>query len=234
MVAIASSLSDVMSEVRTEFIAENPEIEIVFNTASSGILAQQIEQNAPIDIFASADLSLIEDLIDHQKITPKSSRIFAQNTLVLASSLNSELKLGSLDDLLDRQVSRIALGNPNLVPAGNYAKVALGRSPTEENLYRTLEQDRKLVFAENVRQVLAYLEAQAVDVGFIYKTDLRQTYDVQEVLSLSSEKTGEISYAIAPVSHNQTKNIAKQFIDFILSEKGQEIISDYGFLKAMD
>ncbi|WP_160148455.1 molybdate ABC transporter substrate-binding protein [[Leptolyngbya] sp. PCC 7376] len=234
VVAIASSLSDVMSEIRTEFIGSYPNVNVVFNAASSGILAQQIEQNAPIDIFASADLKIIQELINQQKINPQTNKIFAQNHLVLAAVKNSTLNVESLEELVSDEINKIALGNPKLVPAGNYAKNALRRSPSNQDLYRTLNLQQKLVFTENVRQVLTYVETQSVDAGFIYQTDLQHSQAVSQLLALDSEQTGEISYAIAPIQKTINKTGTQEFIDFVLSPQGQEIIAEYGFWMATD
>ncbi|OKH19565.1 molybdate ABC transporter substrate-binding protein [[Limnothrix rosea] IAM M-220] len=234
VVAIASSLGDVMAEIKTEFLAKYPEVNLVFNVASSGVLAQQIRQNAPVDIFASADLSLIQRLIDEKKISSKDNKIFAHNRLVLAASTQSEIKLSSLDSLVKTDIQKIALGNPNSVPAGRYAKNALGRSPSMPNLYESLQKQQKLVFGENVRQVLAYLENQVADVGFIYQTDLRPTSKARSLLILDPKLTGEISYGIAPIQQGLKKVGTQNFIDFVLSPQGQQIIKEYGFLALRD
>ena len=227
--AIASSLSDVMADIREEFLKQYPYTQITFNTASSGVLAKQIQQNAPVDIFASADIELVKNLVPSQDI-----EIFAQNQLVLATSTASAITIQSLEELDNPEIQTIALGNPNSVPAGKYAQIALGRSPLNLDLYQRLQEQNKLVFGENVRQVLAYLESQVAEVGFIYQTDLQQSQKVKSLLTLDSALTGEINLAIAIVNPTAEKLATREFIDFTLSGEGQKVIEQHGFLPIKD
>ncbi len=232
-VAIASSLSDVMTEVKTKFNEQYPDIKIQFNQAASGVLAQQINQQAPIDVFASADVETIQKLVDQQKIQAEKVHIFAQNQLVLAQLKDSEIEIQSLEDLTHSAIRKVAMGNPKTVPAGKYAQNAL-QNINGKNLYQQLIDRQKIVFAENVRQILTYLENREVEAGFIYQTDLNQAPELKSIFVLDTKLTGEILYAIAPIMSSPNQGDAQSLIDFILSDQGETILQKYGFLTARD
>lgn len=231
VVAIASSLTDVMAEVRTEFQAQYPDISIQFNTAASGTLQRQIEQRAPIDIFASAALEPIQSLVQKDFISPESIRIFAQNQLVLIQTKDSKPRLKTLTDLGVNDVQKIAMGNPKTVPAGKYTANLLEKYP---QLYQQLQKGQKIVFAENVRQVLTYVQNQAVVAGFVYRTDILQQSDLEIIESFPEALIAPIVYAIAPIKASPSPTQAQLFIDFVLGEQGQIILQRYGFLSPKD
>lgn len=236
-VAIASSLSNVMTEIKTEFNEKYPGVNLQFTQAASGILAQQIRQGAPIDIFASADIDQVKILAEQGKIKSQNIDIFAKNQLILAQRKDSKIRVKSLNDLRDRAIQKVAIGNPKTVPAGKYARYALERSPNfedDKSLYQLLIDREKIVFAENVTQILGYLENRDVDVGFVYQTDVQQSPNLASVLPLDTAFTGEILYAIAPIVTSPSQAEAKSFINFILSDQGQTILQKYGFLTTRD
>ncbi|ANV84139.1 molybdate ABC transporter substrate-binding protein [Picosynechococcus sp. PCC 7003] len=231
VVAIAASLTDVMAEIRAEFQAQHPDISIQFNTAASGTLQRQIEQQAPIDIFASAALEPVESLAQKGFVETEAIRIFAKNQLVLIQNQQSQPQLNHLEDLADEDVPKVALGNPKTVPAGKYAANLLEKYP---QLYETLEQSQKLVFGENVRQVLTYVQNQSVTAGFVYQTDIFQQSNLRVIESFSPELTDSILYAIAPIKTSLHQSQGQLFIDFILGQQSQAILQKYGFLSPRD
>ena len=231
VVAIAASLTDVMAELRTEFQIQHPDIAIQFNTAASGTLQRQIEQQAPIDIFASAALEPLESLAQKEFVAAEAIRIFAENQLVLIQNQQNQPQLNRLADLATEEVSKVALGNPKTVPAGRYAANLLEKYP---QLYQTLEESQKLVFGENVRQVLTYVQNQSVTAGFVYQTDIFQQSNLRVIESFPAELTGSILYAIAPIKASLNQAQGQLFIDFILGQQGQAILQKYGFLSPRD
>ncbi|MBV5260829.1 molybdate ABC transporter substrate-binding protein [Synechococcus moorigangaii CMS01] len=227
VVAIAASLTDVMTEIQAEFQLVHPDISIQFNAAASGTLQRQIEQQAPIDIFASAALEPVESLAQKGLIEAENIQIFAQNQLVLIQDTQNQPQLNGVTDLTNADVKKVALGNPKTVPAGQYAVHLLVQYP---KLYQILEQSQKLVFGENVRQVLTYVQNRSVTAGFVYRTDVFLQSDFRIVASFSPKFTGSILYAIAPIKASKNSPQAQIFIDFLFSQQAQEIFSQYGFL----
>ncbi|MGB2925889.1 MAG: molybdate ABC transporter substrate-binding protein [Limnothrix sp.] len=230
-VAIAASLGEVMGEIKMQFEQTYPDIKIQFNTASSGTLQRQIEEQASIDVFASAALEPIQNLVAKKYIQADQVKIFATNKLVLVQSSKQKNQINALQDLANSNIQRIAMGNPKTVPAGHYAKNALRRSP---NLYNILKKENKLIFGENVKQVLTYIVTQNVDAGFVYQTDIYSQPDLKLIQVFEADMTGKIQYAIAPLRKTANPEIAATFIEFVTGQKGQTILAKYGFTQPKD
>ena len=222
LVSAAASLTNAYQEMKAPFEKANPGINIVFNFAASGALLKQMEQGAPVDVFASADqvtMDKAENLID-----PASRVNFAGNALVLIVPAEEGLPLTGPEDLKGEQVKLVAMGNPDSVPVGRYAKGALEAL----GLYEALTP--KFVLAESVRQALDYVVRGEVQAGFVYATDAALRADKVKV---TAEVTGHkpISYPIALLKESKSKDMGQKFIDFVKAEEGQAILARFGFKK---
>jgi molybdate transport system substrate-binding protein len=157
-VSAAMSLSDVFKDIGAGFQKKHPEVKINFNFAASGVLEKQIEQGAPVDLFASASQEEM-NVLEEKGLIIKSTRTnFTRNKLVIIAP--SRLTIEELKNL-----DKIAIGDPKTVPAGRYAQTFLENA----GIYEMSKS--KLIFAENVRQVLDYVERGEVDAGFVYFSD---------------------------------------------------------------
>ena len=236
-VSAAASLTDAFSEIAAEFEAANPDVNVELNLAGSGSLRLQIEAGAPIDVFASASQKDMDILAGKDLIDDQSRMDFAQNSLVLIVPQNSATGIASIGDLSGADVTNIAMGGPDTVPAGQYAKLAL----EDADVWNELGD--KMIFAENVRQVLAYVQQGEVDAGFVYITDVNnaQRHDGRggdagsddsgiRVISAVSLNMA-IQYPVAVISSSNHKDEAGAFINFVNGERGQEILKSYGFDK---
>lgn len=229
-VAAAASLSEAFTEIATSFQAQLPTFTVHFNFAASGFLQKQIERGAPIDVFASAAARPMDALETQNLLLPQTRKTFARNQLVLVATTAQTPWLKKLSDLRDSRLKRLAIGNPATVPAGEYAKMALEK----ENLYTKLEKEKKLVFGDNVRQVLTYVEQGNVDAALVYATDAAISKKVKAIARISLESTRPIRYWIAVVKQSQNSQQAKEFINFVTSNRGQQILQKYGFLPVAD
>ena len=224
-VSAAISLKDAFEEIGTVFRQRNPGVKLVFNFGGSGNLARQIEAGAPVDVFASAASKDMDDISLKGLLAANSRKDFARNTVVLIKPVNSTIGLGSLKDLLRVEVKRIAVGNPRTVPAGRYAEQALNHF----QLWNVLKE--KIVFGENVRQVLDYVARNEADAGLVYSTDAAvRTREVKIVERLPAESHQPVVYPIGVVNGTKEEPSAKAFVDFILSPEGQKIVSQHGFI----
>ncbi|MBI5521053.1 MAG: molybdate ABC transporter substrate-binding protein [Desulfarculus sp.] len=124
LVSAAASLREALQEAGQAFQAQNPGARVAFNFGASGALASQIEQGAPVDVFASANQEHMDRLDRQGLLLPQTRRHFAANALVIIQPGESPT-LSQPQELLAPQVRRLALGDPALVPAGQYAKQAL-------------------------------------------------------------------------------------------------------------
>jgi len=222
VVSAAASLTDAFSAMKAPFEAANPGLTATFNFAASGPLFRQIEQGAPVDVFASADLKWMGEMLKAGLAAPGTDKLFAVNELVLAVPAANPGKVGTLADLKAEAVKRIAVGTPATVPAGNYTQIAL----TKSGDWNALEP--KFVFAESVRQVLDYVSRGEVEAGFVYATDAKKAGEkvfVAVVVPLDEP----VSYPIAPLAKAPHPEAAQAFVDFVLSSEGRKILASFGF-----
>jgi molybdate transport system substrate-binding protein len=224
MVAAAASLNNAFTEIGKAYEKATPGTRVLFNFAASGQLLQQIARGAPADVFAAADLETM-DRAEQQRLILHSSRAnFATNKLLLVVPADSKLEISKLQDLTSPQVQRIALGTPEIVPAGRYAKAAL------ENAGLWPELTPKLIFTQNVRQSLDYVFRGEVDAGFVYASDAAVS-PVKVRTALEVALQSPVVYPIGAVKGFGNENRALDFIAFVRSDAGQAILAKYGFLK---
>ena len=129
-------------------------------------------------------------------------------------------KIDSLDDLKSDSITKIAIGDPESVPAGKYAKEVLDNT----KLYDAVQS--KLVLGKDVKQVLSYVQQGAAQVGFVYLSDAHGVDDVDVVLTTDEDTHSEIAYPIAVLKDSKQSDAAKQFEDFLLSDAGQAILEN--------
>jgi molybdate transport system substrate-binding protein len=226
LISAASSLTDAMNEIGIAFTKENPNISVRFNFAASGPLEQQIEQGAPVDVFASASLKEV-DALDQKKLLEPNIRInFAGNKLVLVAAPDSSVK--GWDDLKSSSVKKVALSNPDSVPSGRYAQETL----IHRGLWSAVKP--KAVFGENVRQTLTYVSGGNVDVGIVFATDAQTEKGKVKVISEAVVGTDHkpIVYPAVVLLHAPHREAAKKFTAFLQSSNAQAIFSRYGFVSA--
>lgn len=222
-VAAAASLTDVLQAVQTRYEASQSAIAIQYNFASSGTLQQQIEQGAAGDLFISAAAKQMDQLQAKGLIVPETRQDLLTNQLVLIVPKPAIAPVASLQDLTTSKATRIALGDPKSVPAGQYATAAL----TKLGLWEQIKP--KTVFATNVRQVLQFVEAGNADAGIVYLTDAKQSQSVKIVEVISDTLHPPITYPIAVLSNSPNQEQAKTFIQFLLSRPAEQIFIQYGF-----
>jgi len=222
-VSAAASLGGVVSDVQKAFELKEPGIKVDFNLGSSGALRQQIEHGAPVDVFLSAAQEPVRALTELGLVKEEEVWVFATNRLVLIQSRHTAFEMQSWEDLGRSEIRRIAIGNPDHVPAGQYGKSVL----ESLGLWETLQ--RKLVFAEDVRQVLAYVEAGGADAGIVYRTDAADAKRARLVADAPSGSHPPVVYLAAIVRASRQQGPARAFVEFLLSGEGQAILHHHGF-----
>jgi len=226
-ISAAISLKNAFEDIAMVFQERNAGAKLLFNFGASGDLARQIEAGAPVDVFASAAQKDMDDIDRKGLVASNSRKNFAGNAVVLIKPANSNIPINSLEDLRRREVGKIAIGNPKTVPAGRYAEEALRHF----NLWEGLKE--KLVFAENVRQVLDYVARGEVDAGLVYSTDaMVRSKEVKVVMKLPEGSHQPVIYPIGVVKGTKEESLSRAFVDLVLSAEGQKILSQYGFITA--
>ncbi len=224
IVSAAASLTNAFGEIGKKFESANPGTKVVCNFAASGALLQQIDKGAPVDVFASADQKTMDQAAEKKLIVPETRKDFVKNKLVLIVPSASKAQVKELKELAPGGFAKIALGNPESVPAGRYAREVL----TNEGIWEQLKA--RYIFGESVRQVLDYVVRGEVDAGFVFATDAAVAKERVRVV-LEAQKHKPITYPISVVGATKNKNLAGRFVNFVLSKDGQEILSRYGFSK---
>jgi molybdate transport system substrate-binding protein len=223
IVSAAASLKDAFSEI-AELNERQNGTKVRFNFGASGVLQKQIESGAPVDVFASAGTKQMNELGQQSLILKATRRDFAQNSLVLIVPAQSQL-IHSFNDLSNPAIKKIAVGNPKTVPAGIYTEQSLTQ------LKLLPEISPKLIFAEDVRQVLDYVVRDEVDAGFVYATDPRSAGGKVKVVSEApAESHDPILYPIAVVAESKQQAAAQKFIDVVMSAEGQLILARHDFV----
>ena len=221
VVSAAASLTNAFREIGKGFETANPGATVVFNFAASDVLLTQIAKGAPVDVFASADQDAMNRGDKAQLFLAGSRRNFASNHLVLVIPAKAA-PVGELSALVKPRFRRIAMGSPQTVPAGRYAKEVLERA----NLWTTLSP--KFVFAQNVRQALDYVAREEAEAGFVYATDAAIMPDTVRI-ALVLGTTTPVQYPIAVVAAGRQAALSLAFVQYVATAPGQLILARYGF-----
>jgi molybdate transport system substrate-binding protein len=218
--SVAASMTDAVKELIATYQPEAQGVNFLPNFASSGSLAKQIAQGAPTDLFISANPKWMNYLIEEEYIPAEQVRTFAFNALVFVGE--PQLKISSMTDLAS--LSRIAIGSPKSVPAGQYAEQALIATGLLEQI------QGKLVLAQDVRQALAYADRGEVDGAFVYRTDALLARHAVILLEVPQQYYPEVTYPLGLTKAGLNNPQARAFADFLASAEAAAILQRYGFI----
>lgn len=227
----AASMTESLNELKDIFEEENPDIKLSFNFDSSGTLKTQIEEGADCDVFISAAKKQMDELegLDEGKeslIDSESRFDLLENEVTLAVKEDSDKDISSFEDLNTDKVTSIALGNSD-VPVGQYSEELLNNLGIWEAI-----QD-KVTFGSNVKEVTTWICEGVVDCGIIYSTDAN-TAGLKIVDRADSSKfENRIIYPAALTKNSKNKEAGEKFLEFLKTDKAQEVFEKYGFKKAM-
>lgn len=197
-------------------------IPVVFNFGSTGQLAQQIEQGAPVDLFAAANISFVEELAQQGRVLPDTVALYARGRITLWTRSDSRLSIEAIEDLAQPAVRRIAIANPDHAPYGIAAREALQSA----GLWDAVQP--RLILGENVRQTLQYAESGDVDVAIV-ALSLSLQEEGRWVL-VPQELHAPIDQALAVVTGSRNESAARAFVAFVNGPAGRPIMRRYGFV----
>ena len=215
-VSAAASLTDAFAEIGAAFTERNPDTDVRFNFAGSSTLAEQINAGAPVDVFAAASLDSMQSAIEAGSITDHEP--FTSNALAIAVPSGNPAGIASLADLADPDVSLVVCAKQ--VPCGA-AATALFEQNSLDVTPVSLEAD--------VRAVLTKVIADEADAGIVYRTDITGAGTEVEEITISDERNIATTYPIATTADAGPD--AQAFVDFVLSDDGQEILDSWGFTR---
>jgi molybdate transport system substrate-binding protein len=213
----AASLTESFTQLGKDFESAHPGVKVTFNFAGSSALAQQINEGAPADVFASAAPKNMTDVTGAGAITDDPVT-FVTNTLEIAVPAGNPAKVTGLADFAKADL-KIALCAEQ-VPCGAAAKKvfdAAGITPAPD----TLEQD--------VKAVLSKVSLGEVDAALVYKTDVKAAGDKVEGIEFPESGKAVNEYPIAACAKAPNADGAKAFVDYVLSDKGRAVLTEAGF-----
>ncbi|HEV8671694.1 MAG TPA: molybdate ABC transporter substrate-binding protein [Candidatus Limnocylindria bacterium] len=213
----ASSLTDAFGHAGDELTRTYPGTRLVFNYGSSSTLATQITNGAPADVFASADETSLQKVIE-ASLVDGSAAIFATNRLQIVVAPGNPKRIASLADLARRDLV-VVVAAPT-VPVGRYAIDALGRAGV------SLTPASQEV---DVRAVLNKVALGEADAGIVYVTDVRSAGTRVTGIEIPEQHQVVARYPIATLKESKNQRLAAVFVDFLLGVAGQRVLGDLGF-----
>jgi molybdate transport system substrate-binding protein len=223
-VSVAISMKEAIEEIGRRFAQSHPGAVLRYNLGASGELQKQIEAGAPVDVFVSAGARQMDELESRGWLLPGSRRVFARNLLTVVRPADAALDLSRPHDLLDARVQRIVIGNPRTVPVGQYAEESLRALGLWDRL------QKRLIYAENVRQALEYVARGEVDAGIVYVTDLAvRSGRVREAFRLPEDSYRPVIYPAAVVKDSRQRTLALAFVERLLAPDARATLTRLGF-----
>ncbi|MEN6299807.1 MAG: molybdate ABC transporter substrate-binding protein, partial [Anaerolineaceae bacterium] len=230
-VLAAASLTESFTELGTLFEAAHPHIQVVFNFAGSQQLAQQLAEQAPADVFASASQKYMKEAIDSGRVISGTDQIFAKNALVVIYPKANPAGLAALTDLTKPGL-KLVLGAKE-VPIGQYALDFLDKASQDPAYGATFKDDvlkNVVSYEDNVKSVVTKVVLGEADAGIVYLTDV--TPDAAEKVDkiiIPDEINVIATYPMAAIADSAYPIEADAFVKFVLSEEGQAVLAKYNF-----
>ena len=225
----AASLTDAFGEIAKRYEADHPDVTLNFNFAGSNQLAAQIDADAPVDVFASANPEQMEAAVATGRIDAGAPAIFVTNRLVVIYPVDNPANLTSLQDL--RNPDTLLVLAAEEVPVGRYSRAFLTAASADPAFGDSFQSDvlaNVVSYEENVRAVLNKVSLGEADAGIVYTSDLAAAPDVGR-LDIPDALNSIARYPIAVLNDSPHQAAAQSFVDFVLSAGGQQILANYGF-----
>ena len=222
-VSAAASLKDAMTEIKALYLAKEPNTNLIVNFGASGALAQQIQQGAGVDVFVSASTKDMTTLKDAQLLDDTTLKNLLGNEVVLIVPKDSTTTINSFEQVVDPTITKLGLGEPTTVPAGQYAVDVF-------TFYNVMDQIKdKIVYGKDVKEVLTWVETGNVDAGVVYSTDAKASSAVKVVAIAPADSHKPIIYPAAVIKASKNPEAAKDFNDFLSSDAAKAVFVKYGF-----
>jgi len=220
IVAAAANLTDAFTELGKQFTAKT-DIRIIYSFGATAELSKQIENGAPFDVFASADVEHVDKLASRGFISPGTNKLYARGLLVLWIPPGSSVKLSRIEEITRAEVERISIATPELAPYGRATVEALRAL----NLWQQVQE--KVIYGQNVSQTKQYASTGNAEVAFIPKSLVKANEG--ESIEVDESLHQPINQAIAVVKDSRNQEAAHRFVEFILSPEGQALLERYGY-----
>ena len=223
VVYAAASLRDVLQQV-SPACEKVLAARLVFNFGASNDLARQIEAASKADVFLSADETWMDHVAQAGLVDAASRRSLLSNRLVVVGASDSALRVGSASDLSAPAVRRMALANPEAVPAGKYAKAWLEKA----GIWASVAE--RVVPLPDVRAALAAVESGAADVGIVYRTDAAISRKIKVLFEVPAAEGPKISYAVAALGGRPNVETARKLVAWLAGPEAVAAFERSGFI----
>ena len=222
--AAAASLKNAFdNDLIPMFEQKYPGVKVTPTYASSGDLQTQIENGLETDVFMSAANKQMDALVEEGIIDNDTNLQFLENKVVLILPADSDSNMSSFDDLKDVK-GNIAIGDPESVPAGQYAQQVLNNTGIWDDV------ESKLSLGTDVTAVLNQVAQGSAECGIVYATDANSTKDVKVICEAPEDALDTpVIYPIAALKNSTDSNATSAFIDFLQSQEAKDVFVDYGF-----
>lgn len=227
IVFAAASMTETLTTLGDAYMAENEDVEILYNFDSSGTLKTQIEEGADVDLFISAGQLQMDQLEELDFVEEGTRFDLLENMVVLAVNEDNSAGIDSFDRFCEKMKDQsilMAMGNED-VPVGQYTKKIFEYYGLKEE---ELAKAGCITYGTNVKEVTSQISESTVDCGVVYQTDAYSA-SLKIVDTATSEMCGQVIYPAAVMKVSKNKEAAKQFLDYLTSEKANEVFEGVGF-----
>ena len=222
LVFAAASLTEALKEIGRLYEQRAPD-HITFNFDASSTLARQIAEGAPADVFFSADQAKMDGLVSKHLIVDATRRNVLSNALVVVAGKDTALRITAPDQLAAPEIHRLALADPEAVPAGIYAKAFLEK----RGLWGAVSN--RVVPLQNVRAALSVVGSGNAEIGFVYRTDAAVSKDVRILYEVPPEDCPPITYPVAVTRAAPQADSARAFLHFLETPEAAAAFRRNGF-----
>ena len=223
----AASLTEAFTEIGKAFETAHPGVTVVFNFGGSQNLRTQIEQGAPADLFASANINEMETLAAENLVDTGAPKVFLLNEMVVILPKENPAGIVSLEDLSKPGLKLVLAAEE--VPAGRYARQILDNLNAEfGGDYRSRVLANLVSNEDNIRQAVTKVQLGEADASIVYVSDAVAVPDLQKI-EIPADVNVIAEYPIASLSRSENPDLADAFIAYVLSPAGQATLKKWGF-----
>jgi molybdate transport system substrate-binding protein len=195
-----------------------------FTFGSTGLLAKQLEQGAPFDVFAAANVSYVDQVTKNGACDDATKSMYARGRLVMWWRNGASIAPPkTLAELSDARFVHVSIANPEHAPYGRAAEDALGHAGVLDAV------KPKLVFGENVQQAIQVAETGNADVAIV-ALSLAIRNPKGAYMAIDPALHAPIDQAMVVCRHGQGPLLGKQFTEFVASPEGRNVMRTFGFL----
>ena len=229
----AASLIEAFTELSDTFEAMHTSTEVVISYAGSQQIAQQLSQGAPGDLFASANDKQIKNVIRAGRVDAGDAQVFVHNQLAVIVPADNPGQITTFEDIA-RSGLQVILADAS-VPVGAYSQQMLDRADQQleyDGGFKFNVLENVVSYEENVKAVVTKVVLGEADAGIAYVSDASGVIDEElRIISIPGDINITASYYLAPLNDSTNLQLAQEFISFVLSPAGQEILGKHGFMK---